>query len=120
MLLQIRQYHFDGFLKLWIVAGTHGGGVVLHFNIRRHAVVLHVPLTSRAVKRQVGSGDETAIHQLRKAEDSYEASPRALADDGADVLLAEHPGQSIPARAGEFIDDHDLGTKDRILRSGEI
>src|SRR5438132_8402443 len=43
VLLQFRQHHLDRLLQLWVMAFTHRLGIELHFNVRRHAAVLHVP-----------------------------------------------------------------------------
>ena len=69
---------------------------------------------------QIGSGDEAAVHQLRKSEDSDQAAPGAPAHQGAHLELMEHPGEQIAAGAGGLVDDHDLRPLDGCQRSLEI
>ena len=67
-----------------------------------------------------GRGDAAAVHQHRETEDADEAAPRALADERAHLVLAEHPRQEIAARAGGLVDDHRLRPLNRRERRLEV
>ena len=45
--------------------------------------------------------------------------PLALADERADLAVAEHPRHQIAARAGHLVDDHHLRPPDAGRRAGE-
>src|SRR5207249_6452031 len=91
-----------------------------HLEIRRHSMVLDIPFASRAVERQVGGRYKSAVDKLRKTEDPNQTAPCALAHQRPHVLFAKHPRQGITAGPREFVNHHDFGTEDSILRSGEV
>jgi len=68
ILLQL--LHRDGHraLQLRIVAGMHRFRIHLHLHIRRHAVVLHVPLAARTKESEIGRRNRASIHQRRYCE----------------------------------------------------
>ena len=55
-----------------------------------------------------GRGHRAAVHQHREAEDADQAAPGPLADQRAELELAEHPGQQVAAGAGRLVDEHHL------------
>ena len=103
---------FDRLVELRVVAGGDGGGVLLDFDVGGDAFVLDDPAVL-GEDRQVGAVTAAAVHQHREPEDADQAPPGPLADQRAELELAEHPGEQVAAGAGGLVDDHHLGAGDR-------
>src|SRR5690242_19351610 len=109
ILLQVRQQNLNGFLELWVVTFSHRFWIELHLYVRRNALVFHFPLVVGCPETTAGSGHDTSVHQrLKRAEESDQSSPRAFANQGADLRLAKVPGHRIATRSGVLVDDHRL------------
>ena len=52
-LVELGQDHGDSLFQLWIAAAAPGRRVHFHFDVGRHAVVLHLPLAGWKPDRQV-------------------------------------------------------------------
>src|SRR5580704_12210895 len=118
MLLKRIQHDLDSLLELRIVAFANELGIELDFDIGRDATVLHFPFALGSVNGPSWRRDAAAVHELRIISDPHKPTPSLHADQWPDARLAEVPGHSVAARAGKFIDDHCLGTVDRLLRLG--
>ena len=99
--------------------GDDVGRRLLHLDVRRHALVLDDPAVL-GPDGEVGRRHRAAVHQDREAEDADQAAPGALADQRAELELAEHPGQEVAARAGRLVDEHDLRPVDGRARRLEV
>src|SRR6266478_9166519 len=87
-----------------------------------YAVVFHDPFAAvvRGPKRKFRRGDVAAVVQRNPAGDADETAPGARADDRADFLPMEKPGEGVTTRAGKFVDDHDLWPINRHRRPRDI
>src|SRR5437763_12425810 len=112
MLFQLLHHDLDGFFQLRVMALSVSCGIKIDFNVRRDAMVFNLPLTVEAVNSRTGRGKTATIDQFRITADSNQTSPGLLANQRTDAALAKIPGQGVAARAGHFIDDHDLGPED--------
>src|SRR5258708_36664816 len=90
--------------------------------VRIDAVVFHDPFAAvvRRPKRKFRRGDIPAVVQRNPTGDADEPAPGARAHDGPDLLPMEEPGEGAAPRAGELVDDHDLGTVNRHGRPRDI
>src|SRR6185369_2216388 len=104
ILLQFAQDDLYGALQLGIAAGNYLGRSLLDFDVRRHPFVLDAEALL-GPKAEVRGRDAAAVHQHGEAEDADEAAPGALADKGAELVLAEHPRQKIATGPGRFVDE---------------
>src|SRR6185312_10557055 len=116
MLVELLHGNRHGALELWIMTLAHELRVLPHGHIGAHSVILHRECAVETLYRNARSRNAAAIHQLRIATDANEPAPGALAHQRADVVHLEVPRQRIAARAGELIDDHDLGPENRLRR----
>ena len=92
---------------------------VLDIHIRCDADVLYVPLAFAVEEAAAGGDHGAAIDEERRIGRVHQASPRALADEFADLAVAEHPGHQVAAGTGHFVDDHHLRSPDAGGGAGE-
>ena len=52
-----------------------------------------------------------AVHQDGDGADADQAAPGALADQRAELVVLEQPGQGVAAGAGDLVGDHHLGAE---------
>src|ERR1700730_941330 len=104
----------DGLFQLGVVAADDQVWALLYFVVAVYTVVLDDPFASvvRGPEGKFRRGHIAAVAQGNAAGYADEAAPSTRADDGADFFAMEKPGERVTARAGEFIDDHYLGTVD--------
>ena len=87
--------------------GNDVGGRLFNFDVGRNAFVLDDPAVL-GPDGQVGRRHVAAVHEDREPERPDEAAPGPLPYQCPQFELAEHPGQEVAARAGRFVDEHDL------------
>src|SRR6185437_1231597 len=116
MSVELLHGDLNGPLELRIVTLAHELGVLPHGHIRTDTVILDGESAVQALYRYPRCGDAAAIHERRIAVDADESTPGALAHERADMVHLEVPRQGIPSGACELVDDHDLGSEDRLRR----
>src|ERR1700674_4050748 len=92
------------------MAGDDEVGPLRNNVVGIHAVVFHDPFAAvvRGPKRKFRRGDIAAVVHGNPAGDADETAPGARADDRADFLSMEEPGEGVAAGTRELVDDHNL------------
>src|SRR5262249_35751700 len=111
VLFEFLERDVDGSFQLRGFAGDDPRWRLLAFDIRGDAPVFDAE-AGLGPEGEIGCGDQAAVHEHGEAKDTDEAAPGALADERAELVLVEHPGQQVAAGAGGFVDEHDLGAED--------
>src|SRR5262245_29770517 len=103
--------HFDGAVELLIGTGEFLGGVVVHDDVGIDAVTFDDPfLAVDLVGGELRLVDIAAVKQRQSAADADGAAPASLADQLAELVMAEAIGEEIAVGGGELVEEADLRT----------
>src|SRR5664279_4116781 len=101
----------DAALELRVVAAHELRGGILDLDVRCDTLVLDRPSASAVVEGEIRSGDAACVDHIRNAERADEPSPRARADQWAELRDAEVVRERVASGAGRLVDDHHLRTE---------
>jgi uncharacterized membrane protein (Fun14 family) len=109
VLLDLVEHVVDGDIELGATPAGVLGGVVDDLDVGVDAVALDAPGAVLLVEAEVGDGGVAPVDQARNARDADETAPGAGADELAELVVLEEPGEHVAARAGHAVDEHALG-----------
>src|SRR5262245_3900688 len=120
VLLQLLHDQLDRLLELRVLARDDILRPLLHFDVRSDAFVLDGEAGVRGPEGHARSGDIPAVHQLRVAANADEPAPGPLADQGPQLVLAEHPREHVAAGASTLVDQQHLRAVNRGTRDAPV
>src|ERR1700751_2885264 len=92
---------------------------VFDVNVRRNALVFHVPLTLPIEEAAARSDHAAAIDEGWRICCMHQTAPGSLSDQFANVSMVEHPWHQVATGSRHFVDDHHLRTPDSSRRARE-
>src|SRR6185312_11069280 len=112
LFLQERQTFLHGPLQLWVPAFGNRRSVQLHFDIWWHALVLGNPFVLYRIEYGIDRRrHRAAIHERIVNRSCDKPAPGPRSDQRPHLLMPEDPGEEIPTRSGQLIDEQHLWTQ---------